>query len=101
MHLESILANTSNKRGYAKAACFVSQFGDFFIGIPYLSPLFPFFAENSQRISIFGGRETLHENVVVLVPLVDGGVTFSPSAGILTSLVCFQVFAERIELHVA
>ena len=43
----------------------------------------------------------LHENVVVdLVPLVGGGVAFSPSAGILTSLVCFQVFTERIELHI-
>jgi len=40
----------------------------------------------SQRISIFGGKETLHENVVVLVALVDGGVAFSPSAGISTAL---------------
>jgi len=43
----------------------------------------------------------LHKNVVVLVLLVDGRVAFSLLAGILTTLVCFQVFAERIELHVA
>ena len=47
MDFESFLANASNKGGYAKAACFVSQFGDFFIGVPYLSPLFPFFADMS------------------------------------------------------
>ena len=45
MDFESFLANVSNKGGYAKAAYFVSQFGDFFVVVPYLSPLFPFFAE--------------------------------------------------------
>ena len=101
MDFESLLANTSNDRGYAKAACFVSQFGDLFTGIPYLLPLFPFFGQIFTAYYSFGGKETLHENEVMLVPLVDGGVAFSRSVGILTTLVCLQAFAERVELSVS
>ena len=44
------------------------------------------FERFTQRTSSSGGKETLHENVVVVfVLLVDGGVAFSPSAGILTT----------------
>ena len=67
------------------------EFHDFFIGIQSCRHCFHSFERFSQRISSFGGKETLHENVVVevLVPLVDDGVAFSPSAGILTTLVGF------------
>ena len=86
---------------YAKVASFVSQFSDLFIGIPCILLLFPFLGEIFTAYqSIFGGREMLDENVFVRVSLIHSGVASSPSAGILTSLICFQVFAERIELHV-
>ena len=44
---------TSNKRGYSKAASFVSQLGDLFIGISYLWPLSQSLKRFSQRISSF------------------------------------------------
>ena len=54
-------------------------------------------APNDLIVNLF---DTLHENVVVLLSLVHGGAVFSLSADMLTSLICFQVFTERIELHV-
>ena len=88
---------------YPKVACFVLQFRDLFIGIPRVLLLFPFLGEIFTAYqAIFGGREMSHENVFVRVSVIHiAGVASSPSASILTSLVCFQVFAERIELHIA
>jgi hypothetical protein len=45
---ESFFANARNKCSYTKAACFVSQVGYFFVGVPDLAPLLPFFGEISR-----------------------------------------------------
>ena len=101
MDFESLLANTSDKRGCTKAACFVSQFGDLFICVPYLSPLFPFFGEIITAYLYFRRCRNVTRECSSSARTARRWRSGIFTVGWhLTSLVCFQDFTRLLSsLH--